>query len=269
MARMRTPSGPLPNRPPDPPDRAPLPTDTRDLPELPPAFGATLDAGLLALGLRLEPSQRQAIETHVRLLVAWNAHINLTAIREPAALAREHVLDSLAATSLLAAPRARSLADIGSGGGFPGLPLAIASPEMRATLIESTRKKAGFLDVAVTAAGLADRVRVVAARAEGVPAGAAGWIPADLVTARAVASLADLARLAAPLLAPGGALIAWKRGDVEREIADARQALAANGFGRPEIHPVRVPDLADHRLVVVPVERPLRRAEKSRGTLRR
>jgi 16S rRNA (guanine527-N7)-methyltransferase len=236
---------------------------------LPSSFAETLDAGLLVLGLRLEPWQHEAIETHVRLLVAWNAHINLTAIREPAALAREHVLDSLAATSIVKGRGAGSLADIGSGGGFPGLPLAIASPGTRATLIESTRKKAGFLDVAVTAAGLADRVRVVAARAEGLRAAGAHWIPADIVTARAVASLANLARLAAPLLAPGGALVAWKRGDVEREIADARQALAGNGFGRPEIHLVSVPDLADHRLVVVPIERPARRSGKPRGTLRR
>ena len=251
--------GPLPSRPgaPDRTERAPLPTSLDGLPPLDDSFALTLDAGLLALGLELDLAQRAAIDGHIRLLVAWNEHINLTSIREPAAIAREHVLDSLSAVSVLRRRRVARLADIGSGGGFPGLPLAVALPDVGVTLVESTRKKASFLDAAVGVAGVGSRVAVLPQRAEAL----AQWrglpgFPVDAVTARAVASLDVLAALAAPLLAPGGTLVAWKRGDVAAEIAGARQALARAGFGRPEVVPVDVPGLGDHRLVLVPLEQP-------------
>lgn len=254
---MRPPNGgPLPNRPrPDPAARAPLPTTLDGLPELPEPFGETLDAGLVALGIALDAPQRTAIHAHLRLLSAWNEHVNLTAIRGPVALAREHVLDSLSAVAALRRRGAARIADIGSGAGFPGLTLAIAMPEVTVTLIESTRKKAAFLEAAAAVAGVGDRVAVMAQRAEALAhwRGLAGF-PVDVVTARAVASLDVLASLAAPLLRPDGALLAWKRGDVAGEIGGARQALARAGFGRPEVLAVQVPDLADHRLVLVPLE---------------
>ena len=261
---MRVPSGPLPDRP----DRVPLPTTADGLPALPPEYDAVLDVGLAALGISLTGEQRASIATHLRLLVAWNEHINLTAIHEPAALARGHILDSLAAVPVLAGRAVRRLADMGSGGGFPGLPLAVALPALDVTLIESTRKKARFLAVAAAAAGVMDRVHVLAERAEALRLGAAPGIPADVVTARAVAPLAQLAPIAADLLVPGGALLAWKRGDVAREVAAARGALDAAGFGRPQLVPINVPGLDDHRLVVVELEPSRRRGRRPRATLR-
>jgi 16S rRNA (guanine527-N7)-methyltransferase len=141
--------------------------------------------------------------------------------------------------------------DLGSGGGYPGLPLAVVLPAERALLVEPTAKKARFLETVVEATGLADRVDVAAVRAEALAADPAhrGRWPA--VTARAVASLADLVELSFPLLAPGGVLFAWKRGDLVAEVAAAQRAIEALGGGALASVAVRVAGLEDHRLVVV------------------
>jgi 16S rRNA (guanine527-N7)-methyltransferase len=202
----------------------------------------------VALGLAadLDDQARAALEGHARLLLAWTAHINLTSIREPELVAREHLLDSLAAAPLLRDVAASTILDLGSGGGFPGIPLAIALPRTHVLLVESIAKKARFLGVVVNALGLAERVEVVHARAEAlVPE-----LAVDAVCVRAVADLGRLAELAAPLLAPGGRLVAWKRGDVASEIAAARSALQRAGFDRPAVVGVPVAGLEDHRLVV-------------------
>lgn len=228
------------------------PRDPAGLPPLPDAFDAALDAGLEALGLRLGPASRRAIDTHVRLLLAWNDAINLTAIVDPAAIATRHVLDSLAALSLLADEAAARLriADIGSGGGFPGLTLAAALPGSRVALVESVAKKARFLEAAVTATGLADRVAVRALRAEELAIREpAAW---DVVTVRAVAGLAELAELALPLLRVGGRLLAWKGPDIGAELAAAARAARTLGGSAPALHEVDgVPALSGHRIVVI------------------
>ncbi|MFZ5853662.1 MAG: 16S rRNA (guanine(527)-N(7))-methyltransferase RsmG [Chloroflexota bacterium] len=232
-------------------ERGPLPTRVDDLPPLPPGYQATLEAGLAALRLTLPPATRAAIDGHVRLLLAWTAAINLTAIRDPVAVAREHVLDSLSALPLLRRHGVDAVLDLGSGGGFPGLPLALALPARRALLVESVAKKARFLATVTTALGIDDLVAVAPIRAEALAADPRqrGVWPA--VVARAVASLAELAELAFPLLGPNGLLVAWKRLPLDVELARAAPALAAVGGGPPRIVPSGVPGLEDHVLVVV------------------
>jgi len=229
--------------------REPLPTRVGGLPPLAPDFHAALDAGLGALALALDPAQRRAIEDHVRLLLAWNQVINLTSITDPAEVAVRHVVDSLTAVGLLRERGIDRVLDLGSGGGFPGIPLAVAVPLRRALLVESVGKKARFLSAAVNAVGLDGVVAVAADRVEGVAAGpeGRGW-PA--VTARAVGPLAELVELAFPLLAPGGSLIAWKRGEIAAELTAASRAAAALGAGTFETLAVRVPGLDGHCLVV-------------------
>jgi 16S rRNA (guanine527-N7)-methyltransferase len=236
--------------------REPLPTRVQDTPHLHAAFDDALDAGLRDLGLELDPRARTAIAGHVRLLLAWTTAINLTAIRDPAAVARGHVIDSLSALPVLRvlpALSARStprLLDLGSGGGFPGLPLAAALDDADVTLLEPVGKKARFLSTVATATGLADRVTVDDRRAEEVARGRERRGAWDLVTARAVASTADLVELAFPLLAPSGALVAWKRGDLAAELAAARRAIDALGGGTLDVVDVAVRGLDGHRLVV-------------------
>lgn len=230
--------------------REPLPTRVQDTPPLPAEYGDALDAGLADLGLALEPSARSAIDAHVRLLLAWTTAINLTAIREPAAVARGHVIDSLSALSVITGRTPRRLLDIGSGGGFPGLPLAAVLTGIDVTLLEPVRKKARFLSTVASATGLDDRVTVDARRAEDVARDQDARGGLDVVTARAVASTADVVELAFPLVAPSGALIAWKRGDLRAEVAAARRAIDALGGGTLDVIDVAVRGLDGHRLVV-------------------
>ncbi len=232
--------------------RDPLPTFVQDLAPLPTVFSDILEKGLRALDLDLPADARAVIDGHVRLLLAWTAAINLTAIRDPADVARLHVLDSLAAAPLLRARGIRRLLDIGSGGGFPGIPLAAALGSDRTLLVDSVGKKVRFLETVITATGLERRVAAEARRSETIahdPRDREAW-PA--VTARAVASLAELVELGLPLVAPGGVLVAWKRHPVDDELAAARGALRALSAGRPQVQRVPVPGLEDHRLVIVP-----------------
>jgi 16S rRNA (guanine(527)-N(7))-methyltransferase GidB len=233
--------------------REPLPTRVEDTPNLPAAYHAALDAGLEALSLTLAPATRAAIDGHARLLLAWTTAINLTAIRDPAAVALKHVVDSLTGVAVLRDRGADRSIDLGSGGGYPGLPIAAVLPAARSLLLEPIAKKATFLSVVAAATGLTDTVEAAPVRAEALAADARhrGRWPA--VTARAVASLADLVELAFPLLTPGGCLVAWKRGDLGPELAAAERAIAALGGGSLEVRPVEVAGLGDHRLVIATI----------------
>jgi 16S rRNA (guanine527-N7)-methyltransferase len=125
--------------------------------------------------------------------------------------------------------------DLGSGGGYPGLPLAVALPTSRALLVESIGKKARFLATATEAVGLAGAVDVFSGRAEALAADRGHRERWQAVTARAVAALADLVELSFPLLRSGGLLVAWKRGDIRDEVAAGRRAAAALGGGTIEV----------------------------------
>lgn len=232
--------------------REPLPSLVDETPDLPTGYHDALDGALWAMGLRLAPDERIAIDGHVRLLLAWTQAINLTAIRAPAAVATAHVADSLTALPWLRDRSVPSLLDLGSGGGFPGLPLGATLPETEVALLEAVAKKARFLGTAVVATGLSARVRVVTARAEALARAGDHREAWSVVTARAVASMADLVELAFPLLAPGGSLIAWKRGDLHAELMAAERAVHALGGGRLDVIAVGsgIADLDGHALVV-------------------
>jgi 16S rRNA (guanine527-N7)-methyltransferase len=143
-----------------------------------------------------------------------------SSIREPAAALDAHLADSLVALELASVRSARAIADLGSGAGFPGLPLAVALPDARAWLVESTGRKCDFLARALRASATRN-AEVACARVEAWEDGRGAC---DLVVARALAPLAVIAEYAAPLLAPGGALVAWKG---RRDRAEERRAAAA------------------------------------------
>lgn len=234
-------------------EREPLPTRVQDTPPLPGSYEQALVRGAVDLGLDAhlaDPAVRAVIDGHVRLLLAWTPHINLTAIREPAAVATAHVLDSLTALTWLHGRGADRILDLGSGGGYPGLPLAATLADTAFTLVEPIAKKARFLRVVVEATGLTDRVTVLTARAETLAAGSGRRETWACVTARAVASMAELVELTFPLLARGGSLVAWKRGDLSVELAGARRAIDALGGGTLEVHEVEIAGLTGHRLAI-------------------
>lgn len=251
-----------------PSGRAPLPTDPRSLPALPASYRTTLEACLATLDLRLSPGAQAAIDAQAQLLLVWSGSINLSALRTPEQIAREHIADSLAALPLLRGEPPEALLDIGSGAGYPGLPLALALAVKRVALVDSIAKKARFLEVVSQATRTlleehgerSPEIEVIAERAERLADGAhAGAWP--IVTARAVARFDRLLELALPLVSPGGLLLAWKREDgsgaLDRELEGAAPALVRAGLeSRPTVERVAVAGLEDHRLVVVrrPVE---------------
>jgi 16S rRNA (guanine527-N7)-methyltransferase len=175
--------------------------------------------------LPTEASERLA--TLLDLVAAETASI--TSVRDPEQGVDVHVADSLVALDVDAVRAARTLADLGSGGGFPGLVLAIALPDARVALVESVGRKCAFLERAASALRL-DNVTVVNARAESWPEGLGVH---DVVTARALAPLGVLVEYAAPLLRDGGSLVAWKAHADADEEADAAVAAAALAMTRP------------------------------------
>jgi 16S rRNA (guanine527-N7)-methyltransferase len=163
--------------------------------------------------------------------------MNLTAIRDRPSQLTKHVLDSLSVRPYL---RGQRVADVGSGAGFPGIPLAIVAPEIHFALIESTGKKCRFLEHVRDALGLGN-VDVVQARAEAhQPA-----VRYDTVIARAVGPVADLVRYAGPLVAGGGRLLAMKGRRPDDELAKK-----LNGWKVAAVHPLTVPGLDEQRHLV-------------------
>jgi 16S rRNA (guanine527-N7)-methyltransferase len=264
-------------------DREPLPSRVEGLPELPPEAVALLDTGLAGLHLGdLPTSVRQGLIDHLRLLLAWNQAINLTAIRDPQAAVREHILDSLSAVELLRARRIDALLDLGSGGGYPGLPLALVLPARRTLLVESVAKKAAFLSVAAAASeegAEGDRVEirvdidVFNGRAETLAADRGHRERWPAVLARAIAPLAELAELALPLVALGGVLVAWKRRPLDAELLAAQPAIELLGGAPPKVVPVTLDGLGDHVLVLIekieasPADYPREPAQRRRQPL--
>jgi 16S rRNA (guanine527-N7)-methyltransferase len=159
----------------------------------------------------------------------------ITAVRDPAEGVDVHVADSLVALDVPSVRTARRIADLGSGGGFPGLALAIALPDASVAAVESVGRKCKFLARAAAELGLAN-VEVVNARAEAWEEGLGAH---DLVVARALAALPVLVEYAAPLLATAGTLVAWKGRLAPEEEADGRAAAAALGMSAPEAMLVR------------------------------
>ncbi|HVI57776.1 MAG TPA: 16S rRNA (guanine(527)-N(7))-methyltransferase RsmG [Luteimonas sp.] len=203
-----------------------------------PALRAELDAGLATL--QLPAALAEPLLRYLALLARWNRAYNLTAIRDPRAMVSLHLLDSLAMHPFVR--EVRTLADLGTGAGLPGIPLAIALPSLQVTLVESNGKKARFLREAVRSLGLGN-ARVAESRAQSLDMPAAF----EAITARAMASLADLLAAGAHLLEPGGRLLAMKGARPNAEIA----ALPA-GWQVEAIHPLAVPGLdAERHLVVV------------------
>jgi 16S rRNA (guanine527-N7)-methyltransferase len=199
---------------------------------------AQLSRGLVALGLDLPPSAQEKLLAFAALLGKWNKVYNLTALRDEQQVISHHLLDSLAVLPHLGA--ARRLADIGSGGGLPGVPLAIARPDLHVALVESNQKKSAFQQQAKIELGLAN----VSVHCERVEA----WQPeekCDVVISRAFSDLAEFVRLSGHLLAEGGALLAMKGVHPYEEIAQLPAGWRIAG-----VTPLQVPGVEGARHLV-------------------
>jgi 16S rRNA (guanine527-N7)-methyltransferase len=198
-----------------------------------------LERAAAALHVEIADAQAAALERYLDLLEKWNRVYNLTAIRERGRMVTHHLLDSLAVVPHLRGPR---VLDVGSGAGLPGIPIAIAQPMLRITLLESNHKKSAFLTQAVGELGLSN-VTVVAARVE-------SWRTDerfDTIVSRAFAELGEFAALAVRLLAPEGVLAAMKGVHPFEEIERLPQ-----GYRVREVVRLLVPGLdAERHLVLV------------------
>ena len=201
-----------------------------------------LETGLRQLGL--DAALAEPLLAYLALLARWNATYNLTAIRDPREMLVKHLLDSLAMHAHL--DGIESLADLGTGPGLPGIPLAIARPGLQVTLVESNGKKARFLREAARQLKLGN-ASVVESRIETFDA--AGRF--DAITARALATLPLILQLGGHLLQPQGRLLAMKGVVPDDEIA----ALPA-GWRVAAVHPLRVPGLDAERHLVEIVRTP-------------
>jgi 16S rRNA (guanine527-N7)-methyltransferase len=211
--------------------------------------------GARALNLRLGEEQIAAFERYYRELVAWNRKFNLTAITDYEQVQIRHFLDSLSVLlsnrvrQVLARPDARAI-DVGSGAGFPGIPLKLVCPGLRLTLLEATGKKVGFLEHIVGCLGL-QRVTAVKARAEELAHDPAHRQAYDLVLARAVADLPILVEYTLPFCRVGGWLVAQKGEAGSAEAWAAEEAIHLLGGELSRIVPVELPGLPEDRTLVV------------------
>ncbi len=190
-----------------------------------------LRAGVAALGLALPDGAEARLLAYLALLDKWNRVYNLTAVRDAGRMVSHHLLDSLAAVPFFKGDR---VLDVGSGGGLPGIPLAIARPDLRVTLIDSIAKKTAFLLQAKAELGLAN-LSVVTSRVEDYRPDARF----DVITSRAFSDLREFVLLTGHLLAPGGQWLAMKGLYPNEEIA---------------VLPADVRVSADHALVVPGLE---------------
>jgi 16S rRNA (guanine527-N7)-methyltransferase len=202
------------------------------------------------LGLRLTRAQLSALALYERELLDWNTRFNLTAIRDPQEIYIKHFLDSLTCVMAIHDPPAGNLVDIGTGAGFPGIPLKIMRPNMQLTLVESVGKKADFCRHVIKILDL-QGVEVVQERAEVLGRDPKYREHYDWAVARAVAILPVLAEFLLPLVRVGGSILAMKGESGPAEAHSAEHALRVLGGHFRQLLPVTLPGVAEERYLVV------------------
>jgi 16S rRNA (guanine527-N7)-methyltransferase len=208
-------------------------------------MGQTLREGLPALGLELSEDCQKTLCAFGEAVVKQNEVMNLTAITEPAAVAKLHLLDSL--TVLTAADlRGKRVIDVGCGAGFPGVPVAIACPEAQVTLLDSLGKRVKWLETILPELGVS--ARCVTARAEEAVSQCRERY--DFALSRAVARLNILLELTAPYVKVGGAVLAMKGAAAREELEEAKSAIKKLGLKVEEVKDFSV-DGATHSVIVL------------------
>lgn len=211
-----------------------------------------LREGARRLGLDLDAEALERFRLYLGELARWNRRVNLTAVDDPGEAERVHLLDSLSVVSALP-PSVRAggrLVDVGTGAGFPGLPLKIAVPALRLALVESREKKARFLRHLVALLGL-EGVEVWTGRAEELAHRPDLRESFDLGVERALAPLPVAVELVLPFVRPGGRMVAQVKGAFGPDLERARRALPLLGGEVEEVRPVDLPGLEGRFLVVV------------------
>ncbi|HEX3050291.1 MAG TPA: 16S rRNA (guanine(527)-N(7))-methyltransferase RsmG [Aggregatilineaceae bacterium] len=203
------------------------------------------------LGLELGPDVQRAFSVYADELLAWNEKFNLTAITEPDAIEMRHFLDSLTVIKAVPMTAGQRVIDVGTGAGFPGLPLRLMFPSIELTLLEATAKKTSFLEHIKARLNL-NNVRIVTARAEEAGQDSAHREQFDVVVARAVAQMQVLGEYLLPLCKVGGKCVALKGENAVSEARQAEQALKILGGHVSKVVEMELPQVPEtHHLVVI------------------
>ncbi len=206
---------------------------------------------LAKLGITLSEQQLKQFETYFSLLVEWNEKMNLTGITERGAVYEKHFYDSLTLAKVVDFHEVSSLADIGSGAGFPSIPLAIAFPHMKVTIVDSLAKRIRFLEEVTSQLGLTD-VSPIHGRAEDVARLKAHRDQYDIVTARAVARLAVLNEFCLPFVKAGGNFVAMKGTDISEELSESKYSIDKLNGSLLRVEQMQLPsEGADRHLVLI------------------
>lgn len=183
--------------------------------------------------------QQEQLTTYYEMLVEKNKVMNLTAITEFSDVLEKHFLDSIAVARYVKFSAGDTILDLGTGAGFPGMPLKILFPELKITLVDSLKKRLIFLDEVIAALELKD-VATVHARAEDLARDAAYREQYDYCVSRAVANLASLSEYCLPFVKVGGTFLAYKSGEIEEELVAAKRAIFLLGGKVEEILPFQL-----------------------------
>ena len=202
------------------------------------------------LGIRLTPWQIHALEQYEQELLRWNQQVNLTAIRESGQIRTKHFLDSLTCLMVMRDSPPAKLIDVGTGAGFPGLPIKIIYPSMQLTLVESVGKKTKFCQHVVKTLGL-EGVQIVQDRAEMLGQSAEHRQQYPWATARAVAVMNVLVEYLLPLVKVGGTALAMKGQSAPAEAHEAEHAIRLLGGHLRKLIPVTLPGVVEERYLVV------------------
>ncbi|HEY9526637.1 MAG TPA: 16S rRNA (guanine(527)-N(7))-methyltransferase RsmG [Anaerolineales bacterium] len=200
--------------------------------------------------VHLSGRQMMALHTYEKELLEWNQKFNLTAIRDAESIRTKHFLDSFSCVLAWKSSPPNQLIDVGTGAGFPGIPLKILYPNLKLTLVESVGKKAMFCQHIVRVLGL-EQVEVMQARAEDLGQDAGHREKYDWALARAVANLNVLSEYLIPLVRIGGTVLAQKGESGPAEAQSAEEAMKLLGGKLKQLVPVNLPGVADDRYLVV------------------
>lgn len=187
-----------------------------------------LELALLQLNIRADQAALEKYKKYMEGILEWNEKVNLTSITEPEDFIKKHYIDSLLSVNCREFKNAKRIIDVGTGGGFPGIPLAIAAPDKEFVLMDSLNKRIKIINELCESIGI-DNVTAVHARAEEMARNKKHRESYDLCVSRAVANLTTLSEYCLPFIKKGGWFLAYKGPDTEQELKDAKKAIGILG----------------------------------------
>lgn len=216
------------------------------------SFFFQMDQEVRTLGIELSEEKKQQFLLYYKLLIDWNSRMNLTAITEQREVVTKHFVDSLSIIKVLPEIKEKSyrLIDVGTGAGFPGIPLKIAFPQLEITLLDSLNKRVGFLKEVSENLQL-EKIHAVHSRAEDYGHQNVSRETFDLCVSRAVANLSTLSEYCIPLVKVGGVFVSYKAGNVKEELERAKRAVEKLGGSIENVSCFQLPNADERSLIVI------------------